>query len=239
MKKLITLFILIFLYTLSFGQVVTPNKKTKPVRTKPVKVDVNDTNRVYVIRHAPQNMRTVQFGIELGTVFIADSAQRYYLPKKQVIHYGINLRIGDIYKNRVYGILGAEFYVQKAYKSAPVIPPSSEFPTTKVTPTPYHNKNVFNIMGYAGCQVPFHLSELTSINLSSALMCGISATPNAEDEINYFGIRLAANVERRLGTLPVIGIFGIAYDNNFLFRNDRSPATRNPNLLKLYFGIRI
>ena len=90
-----------------------------------------------------------------------------------------------------------------------------------------------------GCQVPFHFSELTSINLSSALMCGISATPNPKDEINYFGIRLATNIERRLGTLPVIGVFGIAYDNNFLFRDDRSSATRNPNLLKIYFGIRI
>ena len=94
-------------------------------------------------------------------------------------------------------------------------------------------------MGYMGCQVPFHFSELTSVNLSSALMFGYSGTPNVEDEINYFGIRLAANVERRLGSLPVIGVFGIAYDNNFLFRADRSPATRNPNLLKLYFGIRI
>lgn len=237
MKKTITLFIILFLHTLVFGQIVSPKVKSKPVRTKPVKVSTNDTNRVYIIKHAPQNMRFVQFGIELGTVFIADSAQRYYLPKKQVIHYGINLRIGDIYKNRVYGIFGLEFYAQKAYKKPPV--PDPTLSTVMTQTSTYHNKNVFNFMGYMGCQVPFHLSELTSINLSSSFMLGISATPNVEDEINYFGIRLAANVERRLGSLPVIGIFGIAYDNNFLFRDDRSSATRNPNLLKIYFGIRI
>lgn len=237
MKKTITLFIILFLHTLAFGQIVSPKAKSRPIRTKPVKVSTNDTNRVYIIKHAPQNMRFVQFGIELGTVFIADSAQRYYLPKKQVIHYGINLRIGDIYKNRVYGIFGLEFYAQKAYKKPPV--PDPTLSTIMTQTSTYHNKNVFNVMGYMGCQVPFHLSELTSINLSSSLMCGISATPNVEDEINYFGIRLAANVERRLGSLPVIGMFGIAYDNNFLFRDDRSSATRNPNLLKIYFGIRI
>ncbi|MDF3028860.1 MAG: hypothetical protein K0S23_3167 [Fluviicola sp.] len=236
MKKTITLFTLIFFHTLVFGQIVSPKGKSKPVRTKPVKVSTSDSNRIYVIRHAPQNMRFIQFGVELGTVFIADSAQRYYLPKKQVIHYGINMRIGDIYKNRVYGILGFELYAQKAYKNTPV---TSLYESAAAKSNKYNYKNVFNFMGYLGCQVPFHLSELTSVNLSSALMCGISTTPNPKDEINYFGIRLAANVERRLGTLPVIGIFGIAYDNNFLFRDDRSSATRNPNLLKIYFGIRI
>jgi hypothetical protein len=238
MKKAITFLIVTFLHTLVFGQIISPKSKSRPIRTKPVKVSTNDTNHIYIIKHAPQNMRFIQYGIELGTVFIADSAQRYYLPKKQVIHYGLNLRIGDIYKNRVYGIFGLEFYAQKAYKSKPVPEPSLTG-LTLVMNKSYNNKNVFNFMGYMGCQVPFHLSELTSINLSSALMFGISATPNVEDEINYFGIRLAANVERRLGTLPVIGIFGIAYDNNFLFRDDRSSATRNPNLLKIYFGIRI
>lgn len=236
MRKITTLFILVFLHTLSSGQIISPNEKTKPVRTKPARVSSHDTNRVYIIKHAPQNMRFVQFGIELGTVFIADSAHRYYLPKKQVIHYGINMRIGDIYKNRVYGIFGFELYAQKAYKKTPS---ALLYESAAAKSNKYNYKNVFNFMGYMGCQVPFHLSELTSVNLSSALLCGFSTTPNPEDEINYFGIRLAANVERRLGTLPVIGIFGIAYDNNFLFRDDRSSATRNPNLLKIYFGIRI
>ncbi|WP_430403463.1 hypothetical protein [Fluviicola sp.] len=238
MKKTITLFVLTFLHALAFGQIISPKVKSKPVRTKPVKVSSSDTNKIFIVRHAPQNMRYVQFGIEFGTAFIADSAQRYYLPKKQVIHYGLNLRIGDIYKNRVYGIFGLELYAQKSYKSKPVPEPSPTGTTVGMNKS-YNNKNVINFMGYMGSQVPFHLSELTSINLSSALMFGISATPNSEDEINYFGIRLAANVERRLGSLPVIGIFGIAYDNNFLFRDDRSSATRNPNLLKIYFGIRI
>lgn len=236
--KNITFFVFIFLCSITFGQIVSPKSKSKPVRTRPLKVSSTDTNKVYIIRHAPQNMRYVQFGFELGTVFIADSAQRYYLPKKQTIHYGLNLRIGDIYKNRVYGIFGFEFYAQKAYKSKPA-PEYVYYGSTVGMNTGYKNKNVFNVMGYMGCQIPFHLSELTSINLSSALMMGLSGTPNVDDEVNYFGVRLAANVERRLGSLPVIGIFGIAYDNNFLFRNDRSEATRNPNLLKIYFGIRI
>ena len=238
MNKSFTLFVLILLHSISFGQIVTPKQKSKPARTKPIRVSAGDSlNKVSIIRHAPQNMRYVQFGIELGTVFIADSAQRYYLPKKQVIHYGLNLRIGDIYKNRVYGIFGCELYAQKAYKSKPAEPSVVGF--TFGPKKTYTNKNVYNFMGYMGCQVPFHFSELTSINLSSALLLGVSATPNLEDEVNYFGIRLAANVERRLGSLPVIGVFGIAYDNNFLFRADRSEATRNPNLLKIYFGIRI
>ncbi len=236
--KNISFFVFIFLYSVTFGQIVSPKVKSKPVRTRPVKISSNDTNKVYIVRHAPQNMRYIQFGFELGTVFVADSAQRYYLPKKQTIHYGLSMRIGDIYKNRVYGIFGFELYAQKAYKSKPVPAPSINGSTVGVNKS-YNNKNVFNAMGYMGCQVPFHLSELTSINLSSALVLGISGTPNVEDEVNYFGVRLAANVERRLGSLPVIGIFGIAYDNNFLFRDDRSEATRNPNLLKLYFGIRI
>ncbi len=239
MKKSITFFLFLFLYSITLGQIVTPKEKTKPVRTKPVKISAGDTvNKIYIVKHVPQNMRYVQFGIELGTAFIADSAQRYYLPKKQVIHYGLNLRIGDIYKNRVYGIFGLELYAQKAYKSKPA-PEPVYYGSTLGMKTNYNNKNVINFMGYMGCQVPFHFSELTSINLSSSLMFGISATPNPEDEVNYFGIRLAANVERRLGNLPVIGVFGIAYDNNFLFRVDRSEATRNPNLLKIYFGIRI
>lgn len=229
MKKTITFFALIILHTITYAQIITPNEKTKPVRRKPVKVYASDTNRVYIIRHAPENMRTVQFGMELGTVFIADSAHRSYLPKKQVIHYGINLRIGDIYRNRVYGIMGAELYAQK---SKPVTGSGNSVGAT-------HKKNIFNLMTYMGCQVPFHLSELTSINLSCALMYGFSSTPNQKDEVNYFGVRLGANVERRFGTLPVIGVFGINYDNNFVVRDDRSPASRNPNLLKIYFGIRI
>ncbi len=236
MRKTTTLFILLFLHCIASGQIISPKEKNKAIRTKPERVSSNDTNQVYIIKHAPQNMRFVQFGVELGTVFIADSAQRYYLPKKQVIHYGVNLRVGDLYKNRVYGILGFELYAQKAYKKAPS---SSLYESAAAKSNKYNYKNVFNFMAYMGCQVPFHFSELTSINLSSALMCGISATPNPKDEINYFGIRLATNIERRLGTLPVIGVFGIAYDNNFLFRDDRSSATRNPNLLKIYFGIRI
>lgn len=238
MKKIIAFFVLVFLNSIVFGQIVNPKTKAKPVRKKPVRVSTSDTNRIYIVRHAPQNMRVVQFGIELGTVFIADSAQRYYLPKKQVIHYGLNMRIGDIYKNRVYGILGFELYAQKAYKSKPVQEQPASGSYVGVN-TSYNNRNVINFMGYMGCQVPFHLSELTSINLSSALMLGGSATPNIEDQVNYFGIRLGANLERRLGSLPVIGVFGISYDNNFLFRDDRSEATRNPNLLKIYFGIRI
>ncbi|MGV3609961.1 MAG: hypothetical protein ACO1N0_03360 [Fluviicola sp.] len=239
MKKTIPFFVLLFLHSAVSGQIVSPKTKNKPVRTRPIKVSHGDSvAKVYIINHAPQNMRFVQFGIELGTTFIADSAQRYYLPKKQVIHYGLNLRIGDIYKNRVYGIFGMELYAQKAYKSKPV-PENVYYGSMVGMDKNYSNKNVFNLMGYMGCQVPFHLSELTSINLSSALTMGISATPNKEDEVNYFGIRLSANVERRLGSLPVIGVFGIAYDNNFLFRVDRSEATRNPNLLKIYFGIRI
>ena len=238
MNKIIAFFTLILFHFTAFGQIVSPKAKTKTVRTKPIKVHSRDTiNKVYIVNRAPQNMRIIQFGMELGTVFIADSAQRYYLPKKQVIHYGLNLRIGDIYKNRVYGILGVELYAQKAYKSKPAEPIVAGF--TFGPKKIYTNKNVYNFMGYMGCQVPFHLSELTSINLSSAAMLGISATPNVEDEVSYFGIRLSANVERRLGSLPVIGIFGISYDNNFLFRADRSEATRNPNLLKIYFGIRI
>lgn len=228
----------LFLQTVAFGQIVTPKGKTRPVRTKPLRISTNDTNRVYVIKHAPQNMRFVQYAVEVGCTFIADSAQRYYLPKKQVIHYGFNLRIGDIYKNRVYGIFGLEFYSQKAYKVVPGLEPQSSGKTSGVNNT-YNNRNVFNFMGHMGCQVPFHLSELTSINLSSSLMFGISGTPNDSDHLSFFGVRLAANVERRLGTLPVIAYFGAAYDNNFLFRRDYSPATRNPNLLKLYFGIRI
>lgn len=245
MKKLISLFAFIFLYSITFGQIVTPKTKTKSSRTRPVKVSSSDSiNKVYIVKHAPQNMRAVQFGMEIGTVFIADSAQRYYLPKKQVIHYGLNVRIGDIYKNRVYGIFGLELFAQKANQSPPPtvsIVQTSSYGLTSISKNPsnYNNKNVFNFMGYMGCQVPFHLSELTSINMSSALMIGWSGTPNSEDEINYFGIRLAASIERRLGSLPVIGIFGIAYDNSFLFRDDRSEATRNPNLLKMYFGIRI
>jgi hypothetical protein len=238
MKAKITCILITLLHTAVFGQIVSPDKKAKPVRTKPVRVSAADSNRVYIIKHAPQNMRLVQFGMELGTVFIADSSHRYYLPKKQVIHYGVNLRVGDIYKNRVYGIAGLELYAQKAYKSKPAVEPGLNGTTVGVNQT-YSNRNVFNFMGYMGCQVPFHFSELTSINLSSALMFGFSGTPNFEDEINYYGIRLAANVERRLGSLPIIGVFGIAYDNNFVFRSDRSSATRNPNLLKLYFGIRI
>ena len=239
MKKTFTFFTLIFLQSIVFGQIVSPKSKPKSFRTRPVKVASGDTtNSVFIVRHAPQNMRYVQFGIELGTAFIADSAQRYYLPKKQVIHYGLNLRIGDIYKNRIYGVFGLELYAQKAYKSKP-LPEYAYYGSTVGMNNTYKNKNVFNVMGYMGCQVPFHLSELTSINLSSAAMVGISATPNVEDEVNYFGIRLSANVERRLGGLPVIGLFGISYDNNFLFRVDRSEATRNPNLLKIYFGIRI
>jgi hypothetical protein len=238
MKATLTFFTLLCIHSFTFGQIVTPQKKPKPVRTRPLRASASDTGRVYIVQHAPQNMRLIQFGLELGTVFIADSAQRYYLPKKQVIHYGLNLRIGDIYKNRVYGILGVELYANKAYKSKPAPVPSANGSTVGIN-TGYSNKNVLNFMGYMGCQVPFHLSELTSINLSSAAMLGYSATPNVEDQINYFGIRLAASVERRLGNLPVIGVFGVAYDNNFLFRDDRSPATRNPNLLKLYFGIRI
>ncbi len=229
MKKTIPFFVLILMHSIAFGQIVSPKTKSKPVRTKPVRVSTSDTNRIYIVRHAPQNMRTVQFGMELGTVFIADSAHRSYLPKKQVIHYGINLRIGDIYKNRVYGILGVECYAQK---SKPVIGSGNSVGAT-------YKKNVFNLMGYMGCQVPFHLSELTSINLSSALMYGFSRTPNPKDEVNYFGVRLSANIERRFGTLPIIGVFGIDYDNNFIVRDDRSPASRNPNLLKIYFGIRI
>ncbi|WP_300665781.1 hypothetical protein [Fluviicola sp.] len=238
MSKITTLFLLIFLQTAAFGQIVTPKGKNRPVRTKPLRIATNDTNRVYVIKHAPQNMRFVQYAVEVGCTFIADSAQRYYLPKKQVIHYGFNIRVGDIYKNRVYGIFGLEFYAQRAYKGEPGVKPESSGKTTGVNNT-YNSRNVFNFMGHMGCQVPFHLSELTSINLSSSLMFGISGTPNYSDEINFFGIRLAANIERRLGTLPVIAYFGVAYDNNFLFRRDHSPATRNPNLLKLYFGIRI
>ncbi len=167
--KNITFFVFIFLCSVTFGQIVSPKSKSRPVRTRPVRVSPNDTNKVYIIRHAPQNMRLVQFGFELGTVFIADSAQRYYLPKKQTIHYGLNLRIGDIYKNRVYGILGFELYAQKAYKSKPA-PEYVYYGSTVGMNTGYKNKNVFNVMGYMGCQVPFHLSELTSINLSSALM---------------------------------------------------------------------
>lgn len=229
MKKIITFFVLILLHSIAFGQIVSPKAKTKPARTKPVRVSTSDTNRVYIIRHAPENMRIVQFGMELGTVFIADSAHRSYLPKKQVIHYGINLRIGDIYKNRVYGILGTELYAQK---SKPVTGSGTSVGAT-------YKKNIFNLMGYMGCQVPFHLSELTSINLSCALLYGFSSTPNPVDEVNYFGVRLNATVERRFGTLPIIGVFGINYDNNFIVRDDRSPASRNPNLLKIYFGIRI
>lgn len=238
MSKITTLFLFFFLQTIAFGQIVTPQGKTRPVRTKPLRISTNDTNRVYIIKHAPQNMRFVQFGVEIGCAFIADSAQRYYLPKKQVINYGINLRVGDIYKNRVYGICGVELYSQKPHKGEPGVKPESSGKTTGVNNT-YNSRNVFNFMGYMGCQVPFHLSELTSINLSSSLMFGISGTPNYSDNFSFFGIRLAANVERRLGTLPIIGYFGAAYDNNFLFRRDQSSATRNPNLLKLYFGIRI
>lgn len=238
MSKITTLFLFFFLQTIAFGQIVTPQGKTRPVRTKPLRISTNDTNRVYVIKHAPQNMRFIQYAVEVGCTFIADSAQRYYLPKKQVIHYGFNIRIGDIYKNRVYGIFGLEFYAQKAHKSKPAPPPSVNGSTVGINSS-YNNRNVFNFMGYMGCQVPFHLSELTSINLSSSLMFGISGTPNYSDNFSFFGIRLAANVERRLGTLPIIGYFGAAYDNNFLFRRDQSSATRNPNLLKLYFGIRI
>ncbi len=233
-----TFLLFLFLQTVAFGQIVTPKGKTRPVRTKPLRISTNDTNRVYVIKHAPQNMRFIQYAVEVGCTFIADSAQRYYLPKKQVIHYGFNLRIGDIYKNRVYGIFGLEFYSLKAHKSKPApLPNINGSPVG--THASYNNKNVFNFMGHMGCQVPFHLSELTSINLSSSLMFGIAGTPNYDDNVSFFGVRLAANVERRLGTLPVIAYFGAAYDNNFLFRRDYSPATRNPNLLKLYFGIRI
>ncbi|MNK02270.1 hypothetical protein D3C87_200910 [compost metagenome] len=229
MKQTFTLFALILLHCVASGQIVSPHAKSKPVRTRPNRISTNDTNRIYVVRHAPENMRIVQFGMELGTVFIADSAHRSYLPKKQVIHYGANLRIGDIYKNRVYGIMGVELYAQK---SKPVTGSGISVGST-------YKKNIFNLMGYMGCQVPFHLSELTSINLSSAFIYGFSSTPNPEDEVNYFGVRLGANIERRLGTLPIIGVFGINYDNNFIVRDDRSPATRNPNLLKMYFGIRI
>lgn len=229
MKKTCTLLSLILLHSLVYGQLVNPNTKSKPVRSRPMKVVANDTNRIYVIRHAPENMRIVQFGMELGTTFIADSAHRSYLHKKQVIHYGLNLRVGDIYKNRVYGIVGAEMYAQKG---KPVTGSGISVGTT-------HKKSVFNVMGYMGCQVPFHLSELTSIHLSTALMYGYSSTPNPKDQLNYYGVRLSADVERRLGTLPVIAVFGIHYDNNFVVREDRSPANRNPNLLKIYFGLRI
>lgn len=197
----------------AFNQIVHPEKQPKTT---------SDTARIAYLRTPVKNMRVVQFGIETGTQFVRDSAQLSRLGKNNLFHYGLNLQIGDLGAQQIYTLIGCDFYVSNGYQ--------------KTSDSNQFKEAVWGVSGNFGVRVPIPLSKLTAIHFGPSLLVGRHGV--AKSNVNTFGIRLAASLERRLGTVPCIGYLGIAYDNNLLYRRDKSLVNRDLNQLRVYFGLR-
>lgn len=197
----------------SFSQIIHPEKHPKTT---------SDTTRMAYLRSPMKNMRVVQFGLEVGTQFVKDSMQLARLGKNNLFHYGLNLQIGDMEAQRIYTLIGCDFYAGNGYKK-----------------TSDSNQNaglVWGVSGNLGVRVPIPLSKLTALHFGPSLLVGRHGV--AKSNVNTYGIRLAASLEKRLGVIPCIGYLGIAYDNNLLYRRDKGLVKRDLNQLRVYFGIR-
>ncbi len=200
--------------SVSFSQIIQVEKPSRYYQS--------DTSRIAYLRTPVKNMRVVQFGVEIGSQFIADSAQLSRLSKHNVIHYGVNIQIGDFEARNIFTLIGCDFYAMNSYQ--------------KINDTSQIKGSIWGVTGNFGLRVPLAISKLTTLNFGPSLLLGRHGV--VKSNVNTFGIRLAASIERRIGTFPCVGYLGIAYDNNGLYRRDKGLEKRNLDQLRIYFGMR-
>lgn len=197
-----------------FGQIISPENQRK--------VHNEDSSRIAYLHTPVKNMRVVQFGIEFGTQFINDSAQLSRLSKKNLIHYGLNLQIGDNEARNIFTLIGCDFYASSSYQ--------------KINDTSQIKGTIWGLTGNFGFRIPLSISKLTTINFGPSFLIGRHGVANSN--VNTYGLRLAASVEKRIGTFQCIGYLGVAYDNNGLYKRDKGLEKRNLDQLRIYFGLR-
>lgn len=212
MKYLLILSLLIC--KCAFSQMISPSSSQKSDHTD----SSHTANSITTIK----NIRIVQFGLETGTQFIYDSVQSSHLGNKNLIHYGLNLQIGDMETPTVFTLIGCDFYVSNGYK--------------KNEDTSQIKNIIWGITGNLGVRIPISLSKSTTINFGPSLLLGRHGVANSN--VNAYGIRLATTFEKRLGVFPCIAYMGVAYDNTAIYKRYKGFDKRNLDQLRIYFGIR-